>query len=204
MRIDQLNPKDLVNVCFTFFAHFDRYPGADECWEFHGTRDAYGYGAIGLDKLGAPKGKAHRIMWCLVHGELDGAVDVLHRCDNPPCCNPAHLYLGTQTENMQDMWSKNRAHVWGATLTPTQVQAIRADWKAHRSKAKIVAAKYGVSPKTIRNILQGKSWSFLGSTSDITAIRATPVECANCGHRWDCSSKRTRCRKCGSLKVVSA
>jgi hypothetical protein len=82
--------------------------GEDECWEWQGSRSR-GYGRI---LIGGAKGRpyqAHRIAWELTVGHrLPDSIMVLHRCDNPPCVNPAHLFLGTQLDNMRDCAAKGR------------------------------------------------------------------------------------------------
>lgn len=75
------------------------------CWEWQGCRISYGYGRVRYD------GKtrfAHRVAWELTHGQIPDGLCVLHICDNPPCCNPAHLFLGTKADNNADKVSKNR------------------------------------------------------------------------------------------------
>jgi hypothetical protein len=76
-----------------------------ECWEFAGpTRKGYG-------QLGVGSGRhisAHRISWELANGPIPDGMQVLHTCDNPPCVNPAHLFLGTHQDNMDDMVAKGR------------------------------------------------------------------------------------------------
>lgn len=80
----------------------------DECWEWRGSRDGKQYGTFTVGS--APWG-SHRLAWVLVHGSIPDGLHVLHRCDNPPCVNPHHLFLGTHLENMQDMVRKGR-HKW--------------------------------------------------------------------------------------------
>lgn len=80
--------------------------GPDECWIWQGRLDDAGYGRFGV------YGKVHdspaqRFAWWMTTGD-PGALGVLHRCDNPPCCNPAHLFLGTTTDNMRDRDQKGR------------------------------------------------------------------------------------------------
>ena len=76
------------------------------CLEWNGARNARGYGTrryLGKSCL------AHRVAWILAHGDIPEGMCVLHRCDNPPCCNPEHLFLGTQADNIADMHAKGRA-----------------------------------------------------------------------------------------------
>jgi hypothetical protein len=75
------------------------------CWEFAGSRHPFGYGQI---KVGRLPRLAHRLMWEEVNGPLSAGVQVLHRCDNPPCFNPDHLFAGSRDDNMADMVEKGR------------------------------------------------------------------------------------------------
>ena len=85
------------------------YPGqADDCWEWHGTLRADGYGQI---RIGASNVLAHRLAWQLAVGPIPDDLCVLHRCDNPPCVNPDHLWLGTHADNMHDMFAKGRERI---------------------------------------------------------------------------------------------
>ncbi len=75
--------------------------GLDECWEWQGSRDKDGYGFMSAKR-------AHRLSWLYTYWEEPGQLHVLHRCDNPPCCNPLHLFLGTELDNVRDAISKKR------------------------------------------------------------------------------------------------
>jgi hypothetical protein len=79
----------------------------DGCWPFLGARDPDGYGRVmvGRDR----RDKANRVAYMLTSGPIPDGLQVLHRCDNPPCCNPAHLFAGTPLDNMRDMIAKGRA-----------------------------------------------------------------------------------------------
>jgi hypothetical protein len=95
----------------TLAERFTRFltPGApDDCWEWRGNRNNRGYGKLG-------KIYAHRVAYELASGPIPSGLEVMHSCDNPPCCNPAHLSVGTHADNMQDMARKGR-HPWARTV----------------------------------------------------------------------------------------
>lgn len=79
----------------------------DECWPFMGARvPAGGYGRFRLNKRLVA---AHRVAYMLAYGNIPLGLDVMHHCDNPPCCNPRHLKAATTKENLDDMRRKGRA-----------------------------------------------------------------------------------------------
>lgn len=80
----------------------------DECWPWRGSKKR-GYGRIRGE--GGRQSRtlfAHRVVWQLEYGPIPFGLCVLHSCDNPPCCNPGHLFLGTNDDNLRDMRSKGR------------------------------------------------------------------------------------------------
>jgi hypothetical protein len=82
----------------------------DACWEWNGERTKSGYGAFVFFRSGAEMYRvASRVAWTIANGPIPDGLFVLHRCDNPPCVNPAHLFVGTHDDNMADMVAKGRS-----------------------------------------------------------------------------------------------
>jgi hypothetical protein len=148
----------------TFLARVEFEPNTG-CWLWTGAPSAGGYGVIKHD---GRYQKAHRVSWALHHGFMpDRDVKVCHRCDTPACVNPAHLWLGTQRENIADMVAKGRnrppAPQLGsknpqAALTEDDVWAIRHMLRNGSFTQPQIRRAYGVSPMTINRIARGESW----------------------------------------------
>lgn len=86
-----------------FWSKVDRQPFG--CWEWTGAKAPHGYGALTVRRKVV---RAHRVSWEMCNGPIGSNLNVLHRCDNPPCVRPSHLFLGTQLDNALDMMAKNR------------------------------------------------------------------------------------------------
>lgn len=123
----------------------------DQCWNWQAATFTNGYGAFRLDGRTV---LAHRIAYLIGKGDPGGTV-VRHGCDNPLCCNPGHLELGTQRDNVHDKVRRGRLKLPPSKLTESQVRAIRAD---NRADLKI-AESYGVSRSLIQQIRTRKVWA---------------------------------------------
>jgi hypothetical protein len=84
-----------------------RVKKTDGCWLWTGRKAYWGYGSVQL-YAGAPRTGAHRASWQIHYGKIPEGLWVLHKCDNPQCVRPDHLFLGTNTDNMRDCWAKGR------------------------------------------------------------------------------------------------
>ena len=141
-----------------FWAKFRRGE-PDECWEWQGATRRDGYGALTWH---GKTSAAHRVAYALHHGApIPAGMKVLHRCDNRVCCNPSHLFLGTQQDNMRDMFTKGRSLAGEknpqAKLTRKQVSYIRSSSSANIT-CRALAARLGVAFTTINAIRNNRIW----------------------------------------------
>jgi hypothetical protein len=138
-----------------------------DCWEWQGARTKFGHGKV---RYGGNYFGAHVCAYEFSHGRLTKGLWVLHRCDNPPCVNPSHLYAGTPKNNTADMFRRGRAARDGAlgsanphsVLTETQVLQIRESFAAGRRTPKELAEDWQVTPGAINDLLRGKTWRHVG------------------------------------------
>lgn len=132
----------------------------DGCWEWQASRKGKRYGQIQVD--GTPVG-AHRIAYQLVKGEIPEGLVVRHRCDNPFCCNPDHLEIGTYQDNTNDMIARQRQkkargeESGTSKLTEDQVIEIRNSDESLR----VLADRFGVSESSVGEARRGKTWTHL-------------------------------------------
>ena len=132
----------------------------DECWEWQAYRDKRGYGHLRYD---GRLHLAHRIAWSLTNGPIPEGLGVLHHCDNPSCCNPTHLYVGTAADNSADMVRRNRLRpAYGslsvrAKMTEADVLEIRR-LRAEGATVPAIAQMYGKHHNHIANIVYRRRW----------------------------------------------
>jgi predicted DNA-binding protein YlxM (UPF0122 family) len=134
----------------------------DSCWTWKASTRRRGYGGFALD---GKTRAAHRVSWMLANGAIPDGMLVCHRCDNPSCVRPNHLFLGSQQENVDDMIGKGRdargqRHA-RRVLTEHQVREIHrmlldgVSWRE-------IAKAFGMSKRAIESIAHNQTWAHLG------------------------------------------
>lgn len=111
-----LLPRNFDRVASNFVKHVDRSAGAKGCWPWTGVKQSKGYGSLGyLCADGKMRSfLAHRVAYMLATGKaMLPEIQVMHKCDNRPCCNPRHLFPGSQSDNMRDALNKGRMKIPG-------------------------------------------------------------------------------------------
>lgn len=154
--------------------------GPDDCWLWTGKSRLKGYGYIGIGGKFGRHELSHRVAWTLTHGPIseDGpgyhGYVVMHTCDNRLCCNPAHLRLATQAENVADMHAKARGYTGPrlhgsehgmAKLTEDLVQEI----KTSPESGAVIARRLGMTRGTINRIRRGNGWQHVAVEMDRSA-----------------------------------
>ena len=136
---------------------------ANGCWEWQKSRHKQGYGNLCYKRT---VHLAHRISWIVFNGEINKEILVLHKCDNPPCCNPDHLFLGTDRDNIIDAFSKGRIERkkgedhYNSKLTNEIVLEIKKLYKQGVPQ-KQIAKILNVNERTVNGIASGNSWKHI-------------------------------------------
>ena len=142
-----------------------------KCWIFPGAKPKSGYGKTGR---GIP---AHRAMWEMCKGRIPKGLFVCHKCDNPPCIRPLHLFLGTAKDNAQDRDRKGRGGYkafpgeshWKARLNVHKVRRIRRLWLSRRVTQVEIGKQYDIGSDVISDLVNGRAWTHVKDR-----IRAKP------------------------------
>ena len=151
------------NVKARFFDKFDKVDSG--CWEWNATL-RNGYGALKVEKKTCG---AHRVSWMIHNGNIPSGVCICHRCDNPKCVNPAHLFMGTHSDNMKDAYEKGRIEMpEGSRFTPQHypfntkipkekaIRVKRAVENRGKKTLKIVSKEMDVPYQYVRDISCGR------------------------------------------------
>jgi len=137
---------------------------SDGCWWFVGSKNKHGYGLL------VYKNKsyyAHRRSWEAFNGDIQDGLCVLHKCDNPSCVNPDHLFLGTRKDNIIDKVNKGRqSSLFGeknkaSKLTEEKVKEIRSKYIPKKYTYKMLSKEFNVSLCTIRDVIKRNTWGDL-------------------------------------------
>ena len=133
------SPRDKI----IFFSHPEPNTG---CFLWGGSIFASGYGLVHFN---GKNHRAHRVVWRLANGPIPKGMEVCHRCDIPWCVNIDHLFWGTHSDNMKDRLLKGR---YKTKLNNLEVSAIKLDDRTRKE----IAAEYGISYSTVRDIKSGR------------------------------------------------
>lgn len=134
-----------------------------ECWSWTAARTEHGYGKFGV---GRASKLAPRLALELATGRaIPSLQKVLHSCDNPPCCNPAHLSVGTQLQNMADMVARGRSlkgeRHHQSRLTESAVAEIRRAWDDEEATQRALAQRFGISAGTVADVVYRRTWAHI-------------------------------------------
>jgi hypothetical protein len=142
----EMTPEDIAR----FWSNVDSSGGEDACWPWKLVCNEKGYGLVRIKRKNK---RAHRVAYAITLGEeIPDGVKVLHDCDNPPCCNPKHLFTGTCADNTADMLAKGRGRGAERKLNDAQ-RAEVVELRAGGMTQQRIADRYGVTQSAISRIL---------------------------------------------------
>ncbi len=152
-----------------------RFSNENECWEWGGVK-VKGYGVFLINKNAI---KAHRVAYFISNGNIDNTLICCHKCDNPGCCNPNHLFLGTHADNAADKVKKGRQSKGilhsmsvpkekgqgerngNSKMTASQIADIRNRYNNEKASIKKIAKDFGITSSTVHCIVSNKNWKHL-------------------------------------------
>lgn len=140
---------------------WNRVAKTGKCWEWVGSNNGTGYCQINIEGMHV---YVHRLSYQLIHGEIPKGMSVCHRCDNPRCVRPSHLFLGTHQQNINDKMRKGRHNpVKGeasgrSKLTDKEVLSIREEYATGNLTQIQIAQQYNITESVICRIVNKKIW----------------------------------------------
>lgn len=138
--------------------------GENDCWVWTGLRNTKNYGVFSFTEGGSRS--SHRVSYAIANGLVPAGMLVCHKCDNRPCCNPDHLFLGTNDDNMADAARKGRRglgrgdHNFRAKLTEEKAKEALSEYRAGATQTAL-QKKYGLAPATVHDLVHGINWKHL-------------------------------------------
>ncbi len=155
-----------ITVEQRFFSYVEK---TESCWNWKGFLNKKGYAQFRINYTRHP---AHRVAYLLFRGPVEAGLLVCHRCDNPRCVNPDHLFLGTNQDNVRDMVSKKR-HRTGSRkpnskMNDESVRELFTMCSKRYFEHEELAKMFGVCRPLITNILNGKRWKHLQPGGDLS------------------------------------
>lgn len=155
-----LQPQDILR----FWSKVKIRTTNNACWLYMGERQTRSpYGSFTFWRGGRRRVNAHRIAFLISTG-IWSLLDICHHCDNPPCCNPAHLFKGTRADNMQDAARKGRTRTPKGIASPRAklnddaIKFIRETWASRAMTRKAMAEMFKVSMGAIQQVTDGRRW----------------------------------------------
>lgn len=162
-----ITSKNINNIKKRFYNKVLPEPNTG-CWLWTAYTDkqmGYGWFRVTSKQRMSP---AHRVSWILNIGKIPASLFVLHKCDVPSCVNPAHLFLGTQQDNVSDCISKGRFRPmykgeehYNSKLTEELVLKIRALYKTNSFSQSALAKKFKISKSAVKHVLKNRSWKHI-------------------------------------------
>lgn len=159
----------------------------DACWEWDGSHNAKGYGLFARPDIDRGYWLAHRFSWSLHNGDIPAGLYVCHRCDNRGCVNPAHLFLGTQSDNMKDCGRKGRTNYQrhgaprgdrnhNTKIPDATVMEMRRLYAAGGVSQNALADRFGIKRNQAQDLISGRKRTYL-------PVLGPPAERAHRGAR---------------------
>lgn len=124
----------------------------DGCWGWNGCKDTNGYGHLGPAASTPKTVRAHVVSWRIHYGEIPEGMHICHKCDNPECSNPEHLFMGTPKQNMLDKIGKGRSNLTTKLSKRQMVEIICLDGIVSR---KCISRVFGVAESTVCRVIKG-------------------------------------------------
>lgn len=168
-----------LSVAEKFWSNVDKTPGqgpAGDCWQWTGARrgsrvskqSSTYYGGM---HVGSKVMLAHRISYELAYGSIPTGLGVLHRCDNPACVRPSHLWAGNHLSNVRDAWSKGRGYIprnpargeasGSAKLTEEKVRSLRELHATGKYTFVLLGKRFNVTPPTAEAAIKRRTWGHI-------------------------------------------